>query len=157
MPGWLRNSRWGLPVVRLGVRRELRRYLRDTNQIARVMSGQRYDEIRNDSVISELAAVFVQTLLRCAQQRLGMENDWANMMGEAWLEPGCVRIPTLILHDRADPLVPFAHAEWARQAIPTAELCDLRLGGHIIWLGAEASRLRQERAAFLRKHIQAGY
>lgn len=154
MPGWLRNSRWGLPVVRFGFRRELRKYLRDTNHIARVMSGERYVEICNDSVTGELAAVFVQTLVRCAQQRLGMENDWANMLGQPWLEPGSIRAPTLILHDRADPIVPFAHAEWARQAIPTAELCDLRLGGHMIWLGADAPRLRAERAAFLRKHFQ---
>jgi pimeloyl-ACP methyl ester carboxylesterase len=152
MPGWLRNNRWGLPVLRLGVRRELRRYLRDANHIARVMSGERYAEISNDSVTSQLAAVFVQTLVRCARERLGMENDWSNMIGQPWLEPGSVRVPTLILHDRADPLVPFAHAEWARDAIPTAELCDLRLGGHMIWLGADAPRLREHRAAFLRKH-----
>jgi pimeloyl-ACP methyl ester carboxylesterase len=152
MPGWLRNSPFGLPIVRLGVRRELRGYLRDNLQIARQMAGQRYPEIRDDPLTGQLAPVFVETLLCCARQRLGMQNDWHNMIGKPWLETGTIHTPTLILHDRVDPIVPFAHAEWFRQCIGTAELYDLRLGGHMVWLGTDASRMRDLRTAFLRKH-----
>lgn len=155
MPGWLRTRPLGLSIVRLGFRREVRRFQRDAGRLAREMSGTRYAEIRRDAATSELAALLVETLIHCAGQPGGMENDWTISVGLPWLTANSIQAPTLIFHDRADPLVPFTHAEWAVRSIPGAQLSDLHVGGHLIWLGPEAARLRSERAAFLRRHLAA--
>ena len=117
------------------------------------MSGQRHAEICDDEATRRLVPLLVDSELRCAQHPAGIENDWANMAGERWLTPDSVRCPTLILHDRADPLVPFAHVEWAMHCIPRAEFCDLHAGGHLIWVGKDGGRMRKERAAFVRRHF----
>jgi pimeloyl-ACP methyl ester carboxylesterase len=153
LPWWLRNRRFGLPVIRLGFRRELRKFQRDPMRIVRNMSGTRYAEICDDPATHELAALLIATLFRCAVERVGLENDWGNTVGKEWLESGSIRAPTIVIHDRADPLVPFAHAEWAVQTIGTAQLCDLHVGGHLIWLGREAQQMRTQRAAFLHRHL----
>ena len=66
---------------------------------------------------------------------------------------GLVGCPTLILHDRADAAVPIAHAEWALHCIPSAQFCELHAGGHLIWVGRDHDKLRSERAAFIRRHV----
>ncbi len=61
--------------------------------------------------------------------------------------------PTLILHDRADTVVPIAHAEWVQHCIPNAEFCELHTGGHLIWVGRDHEKMRSERAAFIRRQF----
>jgi pimeloyl-ACP methyl ester carboxylesterase len=91
--------------------------------------------------------------LQCAKEPAGIENDWANAVGEPWLKPDSVHCPTLILHDPSDPLVPFAHVKWALRCIPHAKHCDLCAGGHLIWVGKDAERMRMERSDFLLRHF----
>jgi pimeloyl-ACP methyl ester carboxylesterase len=57
---------------------------------------------------------------------------------------------TLIVHDPADPFVPFVHAETAAQRVASARLCPFHLAGHILWLGPEASAMHEARVNFLR-------
>jgi pimeloyl-ACP methyl ester carboxylesterase len=134
---------------------EMRKLERNPNRIVRYMSGERYAEIGDDAATQRLAARLVDSELRCARRPAGIENDWFNAVGKPWLTPNSVRCPTLILHDRADPLVPFAHAQWAMRCIPTAKLIDLHTGGHLIWVGKDAGRMRRERSAFVRRHFEA--
>lgn len=155
LPGWLRTRPLGLSIVRSGFRRAIRRFQRDPGHLAREMSGKRYADIRHDAATNELAALFVDTLIDCAGLPGGMENDWSISVGRPWLTANSIDAPTLIFHDRADPLVPFTHAEWAAQTIPRAQLCELHVGGHLIWLGPDAARMSTERAAFLRQHLTA--
>jgi hypothetical protein len=49
----------------------------------------------------------------------------------------------------------IAHVEWALHCIPDAEHCDLHAGGHLIWVGKDAERMRGERTAFLRRHFDS--
>jgi pimeloyl-ACP methyl ester carboxylesterase len=117
------------------------------------MSKDRFAELRDSAALQSLEPLLAASAVRCAEYPAGIENDWANWAGEPWLTPGSVGCPTLILHDRDDPAVPFAHAEWARQCIAGAQLCELLVGGHLIWLGRDAEKMRRERAAFLRRHV----
>ncbi len=151
-----RHPRVFLPILRLGYRMEMRKLQRNPNGIVSYMSGQRYSEICDDEATRELVPLLVDSELRCAQHPAGIENDWANMAGKPWLTPDSVRCPTLILHDRTDPLIPFAHVEWAMHCIPGAEFCDLHAGGHLIWVGKDGGRMRKERAAFVRRHFEGG-
>lgn len=163
-PRWMpRHLRWlyplfryqhvFLPVLRFGFRREMRNLRRNPNRVLNAMCGNRHSEIRDSPHARDLVALIAESELRCAHQPEGIENDWANVAGEPWLKPGFVRCPTLILHDRTDPLVPFAHVEWALRCIPHAEHCDLHAGGHLIWVGKDAERMCKQRTAFLRRHF----
>lgn len=60
-----------------------------------------------------------------------------------------IKSPTLIIHDRQDTFVPFAHAG-PRRKVPHANLCEFRVGGHILWLGRDARAMHQARVRFLR-------
>ena len=71
----------------------------------------------------------------------------------AWLTPESVACPTLVLHDRADAVVPITHAEWALHCIASAEFCELQAAGHLIWVGRDQDKMRSQRADFIRRHI----
>ena len=162
MPGhlrWLyplfRYHRAFLPVLRFGFRRDMRKLRRNPERILSGLSGKRYPEIRDHPAARALVPLLSEGVLRCAWQPAGIENDWANDVGELWLKPNSVRCPTLILHDRADPLIPFHHVEWALHCIPHAEHCDLHAGGHLLCVGKDGGRMREQRAAFLRRHFDS--
>jgi len=144
-----------LPILRFGFRRALRELYRNPNGIVCDMSGERHIEICDDRATHALVPLLVQSELRCAKQPAGIENDWANAGVASCLKPGAVRCPTMVLHDRADPLVPFAHAEWALRCITHAEHCDLHAGGHLIWVGKDRERMCNERAEFLRRNFSS--
>jgi pimeloyl-ACP methyl ester carboxylesterase len=165
-PRWMpRHLRWlyplfryqrvFLPVLRVGFRREMGKLRRNPDRVLKDMCGKRRLELRDDPQARELIPLIAESELRCAQQPAGIENDWVNVVGPPWLKPASVRCPTLILHDRADPLVPFAHVEWALHCIPHAEHLDLHAGGHLIWVGKDAERMSKERTAFLRRHFKS--
>jgi pimeloyl-ACP methyl ester carboxylesterase len=101
--------------------------------------------------LQALLPKLVQSATDCAKQPAGVENDYALLFGEPWLQPGSVHCPTLILHDLADPVARLPHVEWAMNCIPHAELCDLHAGGHLIWFGHDAARMQRRRAAFICK------
>ena len=61
-----------------------------------------------------------------------------------------IRVPTLLLHDSADPFVPIAHAEEAARLISRSQLQKFQLGGHMVWTGHEARNMHRSRLDFLR-------
>jgi pimeloyl-ACP methyl ester carboxylesterase len=64
-----------------------------------------------------------------------------------------VTSPTLVIHDPEDPLVPLVHAEEVSQHLKHGKLSTYRLGGHLIYLGADAVKMHRDRVRFLRgKH-----
>ncbi|MGB0384961.1 MAG: alpha/beta fold hydrolase [Ardenticatenaceae bacterium] len=60
-----------------------------------------------------------------------------------------ITVPTLIVHSPHDNAVPFAHARHAHQRIPQSELLQANTWGHLIWLGADAQRIKAKINAFL--------
>ncbi len=146
----LRNLWLFRPLLRFANRQQAR----DPNFIAKCMSKKRYAELRESDELRSLAALLRNPLVRCTERPEGIENDWANWTAKAWLTPGSVERPALIVHDREDAAAPFAHAEWAKHCIPQAQLCDLSLGGHMVWIGRDGEKMRRERAAFIRRHAE---
>jgi pimeloyl-ACP methyl ester carboxylesterase len=140
------------PVLRFGHRQQTRKRARG-DCVADCMSKDRFAGLRDSPVLHALEPLLAASMVRCSERPAGIQNDWANWAGEPWLTPGSVGCPTLILHDRADTAVPIAHAEWAMQCIPGAQFCELHVGGHLIWLGQDAEKMRRERAAFIRRHF----
>ncbi len=141
-----------LPVLRFGHRRQARKLARG-GFAAQCMSKQRYAELSESAALKSLESLLARSILRCSERPDGFENDWANWTGEPWLTPGAVNCPTLILHDRADTVVPIAHAEWAQHCIPNAEFRELHAGGHLIWIGRDQEKMRSERTAFIRRQF----
>jgi pimeloyl-ACP methyl ester carboxylesterase len=144
----LRNLWLFRPLLRFANRRQAR----DPNFVSRCMSKKRFAELRTSPPLRSLRSLLMGLLVRCAERPEGTETDWANSTGKPWLAPGSVECPTLILHDRADAVAPFAHAEWAKRCVPLAQLCELQLGGHLIWVGRDREKMCGERAAFIRRH-----
>ncbi|WP_063831414.1 alpha/beta fold hydrolase [Bradyrhizobium japonicum] len=61
----------------------------------------------------------------------GTVNDIAQFSALEQLPAGSISAPTLVVHGRADNVVPFAHAENVCHAIPQAKLLALPDGGHV--------------------------
>lgn len=61
----------------------------------------------------------------------GTLNDIAQFAAQEQLPAGSISAPTLVVHGRADNVVPFAHAENVCRAIPQAKLLALPDGGHV--------------------------
>jgi len=140
------------PIVRLGHRQQARKLARG-EFASQCMNKDRFAELRDSPALKSLESLLAASMLRCSQRPDGYENDWASWTGDPWLTPDSVACPTLILHDRADTVVPFAHAEWSHHCIPTAELCALHTAGHLIWVGQDQEKMRAHRAAFIRRHF----
>jgi len=117
----------------------------------RHMSGNRFPEVRDDlNAVRQITELANMTRM-CAAAPAGIQNDWAIMVGDNGVTPDSIRCPTLIVHDRADPLVPFVHAEWSHSCIPESRLLEIRAGGHLIWFGKDFESMHAERIAFIRK------
>jgi pimeloyl-ACP methyl ester carboxylesterase len=144
-----RQLRLFLPLLRFANRRQAR----NPDFVADSMSKDRFAEMRGSPALQSLGPLLSRSMLRCCKRPEGMENDWATWTAELWLTPGSVECPTIILHDRADQAVPFAHAEWAKHCIPSAQLCELHVGGHMIWVGRDQDKMRSDRATFIRRHF----
>ncbi|MDV3348261.1 alpha/beta hydrolase [Leptolyngbyaceae cyanobacterium CCMR0082] len=114
------------------------------------LSGTRFYDIQQDPDVLTIITAMSAMGVDCAAKPAGYLNDLAMMVGDESVALDTIACPTLILHDRADPIVPFAHAEWAYRCISEAYLPNIRLGGHLIWHGAHAWIMREKRNSFLK-------
>ena len=78
----------------------------------------------------------------------GTVNDIAQFAALEQLPIGSIAAPTLIVHGRADNVVPFSHAENVARAIPQAKLLALADGGHVS-LFTHLDVVREQAAPFL--------
>jgi len=149
-----RYPRLFLPILRIGFRREMRKLERNPQSQLDYFCRDR-PELRDDTATRSLLQFLVAMELRCAHRPQGIENDWANDVGEPWLVPGSVACPTLILHDQVDPLVTTDHVDWGLKCIPHAIHCNLDACGHLLWTGRDAMKMRSVRGDFLRRYSSA--
>lgn len=119
----------------------------------RRMSGSRFPEIHDDLNAAQQIADLASMTLLCSAAPAGIQNDWAILVGDNGIVPDAIHCPTLIIHDPADPLVPFRHAEWSQTCIPESRLLAVQAGGHLIWFGKDFSLMHDERIAFMRKSL----
>jgi pimeloyl-ACP methyl ester carboxylesterase len=162
-PCWLPQGRqWALPLLK---RKRLRPLLYRIHRLQsrmigklpqtflKSMCGPRYKQLADDSQTRYIADQMIRAALRCLQQPAGTEHDIDTFLDQTWIEPGRVQCPTLVIHDPLDPVAPVEHARWALAAIPGAQACELRLGGHIAAAGPDAEQMFQRRSRFLRQHV----
>ena len=138
------------PFLRWETRRRAKVALRDPRACLRQMSGIRFPEIANDEEVMRQMTQLTEMTLACAGKLDGVVNDWAILLGDNGIQKNMVECPTMIIHDRADPLVPFRHAEWSQTCIPHAELLDAHVGGHLIWFGDDFPSIHQRRVNFVK-------
>jgi len=104
-----------------------------------------------DDGLSKLSADGIETICRFyhgRSSRQGALADAAHSVGGDLLRS--VRQPTLVIHSREDNSVPFAQAEWSREHIPQAELCEGGITGHFFWVDPDFPRMTKRLVAFLR-------
>ncbi len=80
--------------------------------------------------------------------RIGAMNDLTHTAGKELLQR--LKIPTLVIHSRADKSVPFTHAEWSLANIPNAELCESGVTGHFYWVGPDYQQVSEKLTAFFK-------
>jgi pimeloyl-ACP methyl ester carboxylesterase len=156
---WLSPAnRWTFPwLVRPRLRRWLLRSYRwqlrwnSPRSFLKFEAGPRFAELIDDSLAWELSRLALTSMRRCASKCVGFDNDIAVFLSEDVLLPNSIHVPTLVIHDPHDPIVPLRHAEWAAHSIPHAELCLVATGGHLIWVGSEAAHMHTRRLKFLRQ------
>jgi pimeloyl-ACP methyl ester carboxylesterase len=124
--------------------------------LLRRMSGSRFRELCDHVDVVQQISELSNMTLRCAAEPAGIQNDWAIMVGRNGVAKDTIECPTLIIHDQADPLVPFAHAERSQSCIPRARLLDIHAGGHLIWFGKESAMAHDQRMTFLRESLANG-
>jgi pimeloyl-ACP methyl ester carboxylesterase len=162
-PTWLPEGKgWILKFVRRPAGKRLihwahhiqTRALRWTkSQCLKMLTGNRFCEVQRDPAAIELRDTMIEHSIQCVKQPAGIENDLDILLREKSVPDRAVKCPTLIIHDRLDPVVPFRHAEWSRSVIPGAEVLDVHAGGHLIWIGRDADRMRKRRLAFIRQNL----
>lgn len=90
-----------------------------------------------------------EVLLRLAKIRISQGSDagafsrqWGAILGHStWDRLPEIAVPTLVIHGRDDPLVPFPNGEMIASRIPGAELMALDGVGHFVPLEAPAETL----------------
>lgn len=146
-PPWMRR------VVLFGYHLHNRNLAWTPRSYFRELTGPRYAELSEDPAARELVDIMIEAVIACYAQPVGPDNDLQILLSESILAKETVACPTLIVHDRFDPVVPFAHAQWAASQIPNATICEVHSGGHLVWVGRDASMMLQQRCAFLRQHV----
>lgn len=161
-PRWLpERQRWLYPLLRY---RRLRPALNAAHRLAgrltpasvgpvlRFFSGPRFDDVNEDEAVRRLMDQLITSSAECAKQPAGVDNDLEILFDAgSTVRPNTIACPTLAIHDRADPVVPFCHAEWTRQSVPQARWSDHTLGGHLIWFGRDVAAMHAERMRFVRE------
>lgn len=111
--------------------------------------GSRLQEARADPAFS---AALSRVMRDDKQNASGKLNDARSIFlaKSDYCQWEAVTAPTLIIHDPEDPLVPLVHAEDAAQNLKHVTLRTYRLGGHLIYVGADAMKMHRERVRFLR-------
>jgi pimeloyl-ACP methyl ester carboxylesterase len=112
--------------------------------------GSRSHEARRDPAFS---AALSRVMRDDKQNASGKLNDARNIFlaKSDYCQWEAVTAPTLVIHDPEDPLVPLVHAEEAAQNLKHVKLRTYRLGGHLIYVGADAVEMHRERVRFLRR------
>lgn len=159
---WLpRTSRWTLPFLKHDILRALllksyRIWLRRMT-VARFLeteAGDRYPDVAGDPTSQALAAMTLAAMGRGAKYA-GFENDLVIFSTEDVIGDTCsLGMPTLVLHDAADPMAPVDHVDWFASRFPECERVSVRAGGHLIWIGPGADVMHGTRVRFLREHAK---
>jgi pimeloyl-ACP methyl ester carboxylesterase len=103
-----------------------------------------------DDALRSLSTADIRTIgqfYRGRSSRHGALADAGHTVGAELLSS--ITQSTLVIHSREDRSVPFAHAEWALQHIPQAELCEGGCTGHFLWVGPDSPRISRQLADFL--------
>lgn len=113
------------------------------------LSGDRYEEVKDNPHTLELADILRGASLDSLKQPAGMQNDIDVFCRTPWTEPEKIKCPLLLLHDPLDTFVPFEHSRWLSEVVPHADLHELHCGGHLLWTGPEKDRFGDLRRDFL--------
>ena len=143
------------PLLRWQNRRHAKSGFQKPIACLRHMAGSRFQEICDDRNAIQQITELADMTLSCAAAPEGIQNDWAMLVGENGVAPDTITCPTLVIHDPADPLVPFRHAEWTQACISGSRLVAIHAGGHLIWFGKDAARMHAERIEFIRETLAA--
>ena len=129
---------WARTLASRYERRSMARLVADPALLAAAITDEMTDEERaraerDPRILDDLRA-FMHDRARAVRRPEGFRNDVVQFHsrrgGSASPWPTGVRVPTLILHGDADPVVDIAHAEFYARAIPDAEFESVQGGGH---------------------------
>lgn len=107
-----------------------------------------------EDALRRLTAEDVQTLshfFRGQSSRQGALNDLTHTVTRELMKK--VVAPTLIIHSREDASIPFQHAEWSREHLSNARLCESGFTGHFYWIGPDYQRIIEELIGFLQAQV----
>ncbi|SER70265.1 alpha/beta fold hydrolase [Salisediminibacterium halotolerans] len=107
------------------------------------------DDHTASSVMTENDIAYFQQMMARQRSSSGFFLDLAHNRELTKEMAERVTAPTLILHSRYDASVNKAHAEYAKELIPHADLVMLNSWGHLIMLGTDAEAARETWLAFL--------
>ncbi len=104
--------------------------------------------------ISRLSPGDIRTLCHFfhhQSSREGALNDLTHTVTRELMQQ--VLLPTLIIHSREDASIPFHHAEWALEHIPSAQLCESGFTGHFYWIGPDNPTICESMIDFLQADV----
>jgi pimeloyl-ACP methyl ester carboxylesterase len=129
-----------------------RRVTRNLEALRRALTGVRYEAALADPEFAPMTRLICEASRR-VRNRPGTLLDMRIYNGRPYFDGTRIAAPTLILHDPLDPIAPIAHARYAAEVLPNAELMELEAGGHLIWVGRDAEAMKRRRTAFLRRWL----
>ncbi len=159
---WLpAQSRWTLPLLR---NRWLRKVLLNlygfqfrrttVDQFMKLEAGTRYEGVRDDPTALHVCKQSRDAMVN-GPAHPGFENDMIVFTTEdIVVETTRIASPTLILHDRQDPMAPVAHVEWLASFNPHCQCVSLHSAGHLVWAGPDAGLMHDTRVRFMTEHAK---
>lgn len=89
------------------------------------------DQIEADSETAVLVRDLIQSNFPPSRRYRGLAKDIATAATLPNYPLGLIIVPTLVLHAKDDPIVPFRMAEHVAQSVPGAQLVSVPDGGHM--------------------------
>lgn len=157
---WLpAQSRWTLPLLRNRWLRKLLlrlyaiQFRRTTvDQFMKLEAGTRYESVRDDPTVRDVCKKSLDAMTD-GPVHAGFENDMIVFTTEDIIsEQTPITSPTLILHDRLDPMAPVAHVDWFATFHPDCKRVPIHTAGHLVWAGPDAGLMHETRVRFMTVH-----
>lgn len=109
------------------------------------------DEVWADDAKRRFVLDLAGTVSWRGARKPGLDNDMACFAAIDDLQLGHIKVPTLLVHGRADTDVPPAHSEFAATRIPGAQLQWVEGGGHLaVFTDPDSDAIQSHIVEFLR-------
>lgn len=145
-------------LIRLGMEARLRRKVLSDPRATAARSIADPDVLERTLADPEAGSLFLAlqegVMTQAARRLPGTANDTRLLQALPEMPLDRLRVPVLVIHGTADPVVPLSHAERVARNVPGARLCAIEGGEHVA-LFTHLDEVRNAVSVFLAETVLA--